>query len=201
MFLYACRLYEKYRRRILPIALFSYDTIREEPDHFGWGFPFLEVMKFCYCTLELRKKNWRDFIEMTNPVAAALLSKMGYNRDERVKVRLEFLRMLVRLELDLARTQLLAVFFETYLKLNPQEEQLLLTEMRQIPEEAHVMELMTSWEKKGMMKGKKEGKKEGRNEGKKEVARNMLKMNMDMETIMKATGLSQREVELLKSSE
>jgi hypothetical protein len=60
-----------------------------------------------------------------------------------IKVRLEFLRMLVRLKLDPARTQLLAVFFETYLKRNPHEEQLLLTEMKQIPEEAHKMELMT----------------------------------------------------------
>jgi len=33
MFVYFSRLYEKYRRRILPVAVFSYDRVRDEPDN------------------------------------------------------------------------------------------------------------------------------------------------------------------------
>ncbi|MEW6276775.1 MAG: Rpn family recombination-promoting nuclease/putative transposase, partial [Bacillota bacterium] len=31
MFIYFSRLYEKYRRKILPVAVFSYDQVRDEP--------------------------------------------------------------------------------------------------------------------------------------------------------------------------
>ena len=115
MFIYFNRLYEKYRKHILPIAVFSYAEKRKEPSTFQIAFPFLNVLKFQYLTIELRKLNWREYIQKDNPVAAALLSKMGYTKEERVQVKLEFVRMLVRLELDPARTELLFGFFETYL--------------------------------------------------------------------------------------
>ncbi|WP_041432516.1 hypothetical protein [Syntrophothermus lipocalidus] len=73
--------------------------------------------------LELKKLDWREYIHSDNPVAAALLSKMGFRPDERVRVKLEFLRMLARMKLDPARMELLAAFFETYLKLNREEEE------------------------------------------------------------------------------
>ncbi|VEF46610.1 transposase YhgA family protein [Bacillus freudenreichii] len=57
--------------------------------------------------------------------------------------------MLLRLQLDPARMQMLTSFFETYLKLK--EQQILVEEIRMTnpKEEAELMELITSWEKKG----------------------------------------------------
>jgi hypothetical protein len=46
---------------------------------------------------------------------------MGYTNKEKVQVKKEFLRMLVRLELDPARMHLIAGFFDTYLKLDEKE--------------------------------------------------------------------------------
>lgn len=40
MFIYFSRLFEKYRRRIIPIAIFSYNEVRDEPDSFQLTFPF-----------------------------------------------------------------------------------------------------------------------------------------------------------------
>jgi hypothetical protein len=37
MFIYFSRLYEKYRRKILPVAVFGYDRVRDEPDSGGPG--------------------------------------------------------------------------------------------------------------------------------------------------------------------
>ncbi len=71
MFLYSSKLYEKYRRPILPIAIFSHARRAEEPITFGWGFPFLQVVWFRYYVVQLRKKNWRQFVRKNNPVAAA----------------------------------------------------------------------------------------------------------------------------------
>ena len=44
--------------------------------------------------------DWRSYIHTNNPVAAALLSKMGYTEKERVQVKKEFLRnVAVKMEL------------------------------------------------------------------------------------------------------
>ncbi|RED84005.1 hypothetical protein [Cohnella phaseoli] len=71
----------------------------------------------------MRKKSWRQFVRKNNPVAAALLSSMGYNKKDCVTVKLEFLRMMTRLQLDPARMKLLTVFFETYLPLTEAENE------------------------------------------------------------------------------
>ncbi|WP_245628062.1 Rpn family recombination-promoting nuclease/putative transposase [Shouchella shacheensis] len=115
MFRYVSRLYEKHRKRIVPIAIFSYDDEnKKEPTTFRMSFPFMDVLRFDYLTIELKSLNWRQFVWKYNPVAGALLSKMGYTKEEKVEVKKEFLRMLVRLELDPARNHLLTAFFETY---------------------------------------------------------------------------------------
>jgi hypothetical protein len=192
MFVYFSRLYEKYRRRILPIAIFSHDQTKDEASKFHLGFPFLEVLTFNYFTVELRKKQWRDYIRQDNPVAAALISKMGYAPEERIEVKMEFLRMMVRLELDPARMQLITGFFETYLTLNLEEEEILKREIQNInpQEEVRIMELMSSWEKKGRAEGKVEGKQE--------VAKNMLRKGLDETLIEEVTGLSKVEIEKIK---
>jgi hypothetical protein len=77
MFIYFSRLYEKHQKKILPVAVFSYDQVRDEPDRFELGFSFLDVLQFKYYRVELKKLHWRDYITGDNPAAAALLSKMG----------------------------------------------------------------------------------------------------------------------------
>jgi len=59
----------------------------------------------------------RDYIHSDNPAVAALLSKMGCEEKEWVQVKKEFLRMIIRMELDPAKERLIYGFFETYLKL------------------------------------------------------------------------------------
>ena len=117
------------------------------------SFPFLTVLDFRFLAIELRKLPWREYIRHDNPIAA-LLSKMGYNEEEKVEVKKEFLRMLTRLELDEARQRLLFGFFETYLRLSEEEEVRLRDEVKTMEEKeaAKVMELIVSYEQKGMEK-------------------------------------------------
>ncbi|MGI9862071.1 hypothetical protein SDD30_11900 [Moorella naiadis] len=51
---------------------------------------------------------------------------------------------------------------------------------------------------KGLREGEQKGKLEGKLEGKREVARNLLLLNVDIETIVKATGLTPDEIAVLK---
>ncbi|MEX2460213.1 MAG: transposase [Paenibacillaceae bacterium] len=163
MFIYSSRLFEKYRCCILPIAIFSYDgRVEEEPSVFSWGLPFLTVMNYQFYTIELRKKNWRDFIKQDNPIAAALLSKMGYNKEEKVQVKKECLRMLLRLELDPARMYLILGFFDTYLQLNDKENQELKEELQMLDSKEGMLltQLKTQWDIEAELRGETKGKLE-----------------------------------------
>ncbi|UCZ53535.1 Rpn family recombination-promoting nuclease/putative transposase [Bacillus shivajii] len=193
MFLYFSRLYEKYRRKIVPIAIFSYDTIRNEPNIFEISFPFLKTLHYQFLKVELKKHNWRDFVRKENPVAAALLAKMGYNDSERIEVKKEFLRMIVRMNIDMARQTLLTGFFETYLKLSSEEENQLIEEVKQMDkkEGEKVMEVMVSYERRGMEKGIEKGVNQ--------VASEMLKKGLDLQLITEVTGLKEEEVLGLKN--
>ena len=45
--------------------------------------------------------------------------------------------------------------------------------------------------------GKEEGRKEGATNEKKSIAKNLLKMNLSVKDIMKATGLSKKQITML----
>lgn len=137
-------------------------------------------------TLHLQKKNWRDFIRSDNPVSAALLSAMGYKKEEKIQVKKEFLRMMTRMELDPAKQRLIYSFFETYLTLSKEEEEELMAEIGKFMDVEEIMELPISYEEKGKELGKKE------------VAIEMLKEGSSLEFISKVTKLSRKEIGKLK---
>ncbi|MED4840197.1 transposase, partial [Weizmannia sp. CD-2023] len=191
---------------VLPIAVFSYEEKTETPDTYTFAFHNIEILRFHYLSIHLMKQNWRNYIRSNNPVAAALLSKMGYTEKERVQVKLEFLRMLARMELDPAKMRLLHGFFDYYLKLNEKEEAEVMENIKMLdPDEAEqVLKLPNSYFDRGYKKGKEEGREEGREEERKEllqtipIAIKMLQEGMELQLIVEKTGLSQREVEKIK---
>ncbi|SHG96846.1 RpnC/YadD family protein [Ornithinibacillus halophilus] len=168
--------------------------------------------------LELRKKNWRAFIESDNPAATALLSKMGYTDKEKVEVKMEFLKMLVRMELNPAENRFISSFFDSYLILTNEEEEVLVEKVKQLDNADEILELPNSWEKRGYRKGREEGiqqgreegiqqgkeegiqqgREEGKVEGKHEVVITMLKKNFPIEMISEATNVAKEEIEKMK---
>jgi len=192
MYLYYSLLYNKYRKPILPIAIFSYDEIRTEKNEFKIQFPFFHVLTFNFLMLELKKTNWRNYIQTNNPVAAALLSKMGYTQDERIRVKKEFLRMIAKMELDPAKMRYIIGFFERYLSLNKYEEEVLMKEIKQYNESREIPYLPISWEEKG--------REEGISQGKREVALEMLKEGASIDFIVKVTQLSRESIKKLRKT-
>ncbi|MCQ2010337.1 transposase [Sporolactobacillus sp. STSJ-5] len=204
MFTYFSMIYLKFRKPVLPIAIFSYDGGRDEPNEFVIKTPFLDAMTFRFLKMELGKMNWRVFMHSNNPVSAALMSKMNYKKKERVAVRLAFLRQMAGLQLDEARSSMINGFFETYLNLNENEVDQLMKEVRELPkdEREQVIKWPNSFYDRGVKKGKAEGMAEGKTEGKieaqKEMALRMLQKQMDLHTISELTGLSIKEIINLK---
>jgi len=156
--------------------------------------PGHEILRFQFLKVELRNQNWRQFIQSDNPVAAALLAKMGYNEIERRQVRIAYMRMLLRLrnKLDDAKIALIMSVADLYYRPEKEEEEAILRELReQYPEEGEtIMELMPAWTKwakeeglqeglqeglrEGMEKGRKEGRREGRQEERQAIIRKLL---------------------------
>ena len=192
MFRYYSSIYQRERKSILPITVFSYNEVRNEKNQFTMSFPFFHVLTFNFLMLELRKMNWRSYIHTNNPVAAALLSKMGYSEKEKVQVKKEFLRMLVKMKLNPAKAALINGFFETYLTLNKKEEEELMEEIKQLDqhEAEQIFELPNSWRDKG--------RKEGIQEGIRKVALEMLKKGLSIEFIAEVTKLDDKEILDLK---
>src|SRR5699024_8201087 len=160
----------------------------------------LEVLRFSYLSLHLRKMNWRDFIKKDNPVAAALLSKMGYHEQEKVKVKLEFLKILTRLEINLEKRGILLHFFESYLALNKEEEEILMESVRKHEDAEQIFEVTNSYIEQGIERGIEQGLEQGVERGIEIVAKEMLQDGFSVDKVIQLTKLDRAKVEVLKKN-
>lgn len=199
MFHYFARLDAKYLLPIFPIVIFSYDEPkRPEKSQYTVNFPNRKILEFNYVAIQLNNLNWRNFLNQPNPVAAALMAKMDFNPEERVRVKLECLRMLVTLQLNPAKIELISGFIDTYLKLNATEEQALDTELKQanLVEQEQIMEIVTSW----MQKGIEQGIERGIEQGEQKIVKRQLKRrfnNIDSILENRINDLSSEQLENL----
>ena len=156
MFRYFARFEEKYDLPVYPIALFSYDEPqRPEPNQYEVVFPNKTVVIFSFDAIQLNRYDWHNYVNTLNPVASALMAKMKIAPQDRPKVKAECLRLLVKLDLDPARTQLISGFVDTYLRLEPAEQQIFAQAVAEfIPEEKEqTLKIVTSWMEEGIEEG------------------------------------------------
>jgi hypothetical protein len=117
--------FERHRKEhklIIPIAIFTADDTKDERDTLTMVIPEHNILHFQFLKVELHHNNWRSFIESENPVAAALLAKMGYNQKEKLDVRKTYLRMLLRLRGKLDDAQMSLVMSVADLYFDPNHE-------------------------------------------------------------------------------
>lgn len=175
MFSYFARLHEKHRLPVYPIALFSYDEPqRAELDEYRVMFSDLEVLTFRFRVVQLNRLDWHNFIERTNPIAAALMAKMQMEPSERPLVKLACLDLLGKLQLDPARRALISGFVDTYLRLTIDEQRVFDAELKKVePEQQErIMDIVTSWMEQGIEQGIEQGT---RNEARLLVKRQLRK--------------------------
>ncbi|MEW5920426.1 MAG: Rpn family recombination-promoting nuclease/putative transposase [Bacillota bacterium] len=160
MFRYYARLFLKYNLRILPVAVLSHNTKKEEPNSFEIAFPFLKVLEFEFMQLHLKRHSWKDYLQKDNPAVAALMACMDYREEEKTRLKLEFFKVIMRLRLDPARMQLLIGFFESYVVLTPKEEEVVqqrLAEELSMEDVREMAEILTSYHLRGREEGRAEG--------------------------------------------
>jgi hypothetical protein len=164
MFNYVARFWEKYHLPIYPVALFSYDQpLKAAPSTFSMEFPGFVVIQFAFRAIQLNQLSWKDYAKKRNPAATALMAKMQIPEDERVKVRLECLRLIATLRLDPARSHLIAGFVRTYLQMTRLELVAIQREVGLLPrEEQNIMLTLTNeWIEEGIEKGIEQGLMQG----------------------------------------
>jgi len=168
MFTYFARLHQKFALPVYPIVIFSYERPQKEAiRQYKIEFPDLKVLEFNYQVVQLNRLHWRDFLNQANPVAAALMAKMKIAPRDRAKVKAQCLRLLVTLRLDAARMQLISGFVDTYLNLNSSEEIEFQQEISTFiqPEQEGVMQITTSWMRRGLEQGLEQGLERGLERG------------------------------------
>ena len=113
---------------------------------------------------------------LCNPAAMALMARMRVAPEDRWRVKAACLRLLAGAPLSGAQRRLIGQCVDIYLPLNARDEQALAAEVARLPGAAKevVMELITSWERKGRAEGLREGRAEGLREGQRLVVERML---------------------------
>ncbi len=165
LFLYAAWLIERYRLPVYPILLTSYDTpCNAEPDRFEMAVRGCGILDFRYRVVQLNRMNWRDFLRQHNPAATALMVRMRIPPADRPKVKAQIMRLVRTMRLTPENMGLIVTFVERYLALTAKEMVAFdreIDDILDIEERRNVMELMTSWERKGRQEGRQEGWREG----------------------------------------
>ncbi len=107
----------------------------------------------------------------------ALMARMRVALEDRWRVKAACLRLLAGAPLSGAQRRLIGQCVDIYLPLNARDEQALAAEVARLPGAAKevVMELITSWERKGRAEGLREGRAEGLREGRAEGLREGLR--------------------------
>jgi flagellar biosynthesis/type III secretory pathway protein FliH len=118
------------------------------------------------------------------------MAKMDIAHSDRVRVKLECLRLLATLKLNRPKLKLISGFVDAYLDLSSEEQTTFEAEVEALPTEEtdKVMEIVTSWMKEGLKQGRTEGRREGRTEGRRQgLEEGQLKaMRYDVVEILEA---------------
>ena len=160
MFRYFARLYDRYDQPIYPIALCSYPRPRRPvADRHELRVARRAVLTFQYQVVNWM--DWRTYLTTSNPAAIALMAQVRMAPEDRWRVKAACLRLLAGVPLSGAQQRLIGQFVDIYLPLNAREEQALAAEVARLPRTAKevVMELITSWERKGRAEGSREGQR------------------------------------------
>ena len=135
--------------------------------------------------LELVQKHiyQKDIIEIIKPLA--ILLSNDYHTDSQIRTLIEYL-------VNVGESQNVSTLLEELAQQVPKHEGVLMSIAEQLIQQGE-----QKWLLRGEQTGLKKGLEKGRQDTLNEMARNLLQSGVDKEVIMKATGFSSRELELL----
>ncbi|SDC83940.1 MULTISPECIES: Rpn family recombination-promoting nuclease/putative transposase [unclassified Candidatus Frackibacter] len=203
MFSYFYRIYDRYKKKIAALVIFTDDDLNYEPNQYQYDF-FGTKLDYKYRTYKIKNKNEVDLLKDENPFALVVLAtkyalEIENNEEQKLKFKLKLMRLLLERGYSKKEIRDLFIFVDSTIKLTDVLKQKILYDELEKLKGGRMVQVMGDFEevakRRGWIKGVKEGKKEGRKEGRKEE-----KMNSIIKLLDK--GFSEEEViELLEVDE
>ncbi len=162
-FQYFCQLYLRYGVPVVGLAVFTgKGTARTTiPESFELRLTERCGVRYDYHAVNLSQLDYRNFLESNNPLAYALMAKMNWSRQQVVRLKADFMRLMLGSEINPARRSLLLDFIETYIPLVEPEQTEFLSLLETTQPYREVERMLTSYELNGIKKGKEIGFQEG----------------------------------------
>jgi hypothetical protein len=158
MFKYFAQLYLRYERDIIPIVVFADDHLWKQEIDREYKVEYDEsYLNFRYKKIKLKELDYKKYLTSNNPLAHALMVKMGFDKKERVKVKAEALRLILTNRIDEARQSILINFVNESMVLTEEDEELFSKIIYQEERYMEVKEMITIYEEKGIEKGIEKG--------------------------------------------
>lgn len=215
MYQYMYRIYDKYNKKIYPLAIYTHDVESNQPDRYEEKFYGMELTyKFpAYKTIE---QNERKLEEDLNPFATVILAALyatqtKTDEEQRFKFKQKLSKML--LKKGWARRRIIELFYyiDNIMTLNDEDKnKKIITEFENEINEEDIEMKFTFDEtnyaqvlrRKALEEGKAEGKAAGRAAGRAEgraegvymVAANLLKKGISIDIIAETTSLPKEKI-------
>jgi hypothetical protein len=221
MFRYYYRIFDRYNRDIVAIALFTNSSEKPHSNIYQRSTHGTTIT-YTYNTYQFSDHNEEELIHSNNPFALAVLAgKYAYETKQNDQKRFSFKRKIFQLAIEKydmhqaeSRIFLAALFyFIDYLLKIPDEltrklrneitiseeeiELIYLDRKNPPPTLTSLGELKREWKEEGIKKGIQKGIKKGDEERQRKVARKMLKEGFSVEVIERLTELSEEEIKEL----
>jgi len=201
MFHYFCGIYFRYRRLVLPIAMFTDPAIwKKRPEsRFALSLPGYSVCEFGYNLIKLKDYKADEFEKKIgeNPLAAGYLPLTDYPPEERPLIKAKAMKGIAKLPPGQRQATLFSLIQES-LPLTIGEEK----EFRRLVTDNPMyqeVKMLQSIEEVGIEKGLEQGLEKGRIQASEEIAKNLLRFGkLSIKEIREITGLDVRRIGQLK---
>lgn len=163
MFEYYMQLALRHKKPIIPVAIFADEAVWRKPvaDHYEARFLDRVYVRFQYHLIKLKHYDYQDFLRAENPLAYALMVKMGYDHRQRGRLKADFLRWILGTRIDPARQSILLEFVENYMRLSVVEQNKFDSIVEKEKQYKEVKEMITVYEQRGIEKGIAKGMEKG----------------------------------------
>ncbi len=193
MFKYFYRIFDKYKRKILAIAILTDPVKNYYPDKFEYEF-YDTTLKYSYRTYKILEQDEEKLLKDNNPFALAILAGLysikAHNNDNiKLKFKLKLIRLL--LERGYKEKEIIEMFrfIDGVIKLNDiMKEKLFkkeLSNMKEVKDMPYITSIERIAREEGVEEGIKEGIEEGIKEGiKKQIIHKFGNLDKEMEKLI-----------------
>jgi predicted transposase/invertase (TIGR01784 family) len=206
MFHYFCGIYFRYRKVVLPIAMFT-DPAKWKKNlesKFVISLPGHSVCEFRYNLIKLKNYEAEEFGKRIgeNPLAAGYLPLTDYPAEDRPLIKAKAMKGIAKLPPGQGQATLFSLIQES-LPLTTEEEKefrKLVTDNPMYQEVKMLQSIEEVGIEKGLEKGLEQGLEKGRIQASEEIAKNLLGLGkLTIKEIGEITGLDMRRIEQLRN--